>query len=162
MGDSEENPPTQSGAILTGTLMMVVGIGIVGLGLVGHAGALNAPRWVVASVGGATFVFGLWATTICGQGYDPRRPEEKRPSPALERLFFIPGMLLFAAPFHWIAFGPGPRQFSATFSIPFFAQHRTTTGLSGRIAFGLAALALDAFLVAGVIGFSRRAGGRRE
>lgn len=161
MGASEENPPSRSGAILIGTLMMMAGIGIVGVALVGHDRSLNAPRWVVACVGGATFVFGCWATTICGQGYDPRRPEEAPPSPALERLFFIPGMLLFAAPFHWIAFGPGPRRFSTSFSIPFVFQRHTTTGLSGRIAFGIAALALDAVLVAGIMGFPRRAG-RKE
>lgn len=158
MGASEEDkPPSPSGAILTGTLMMVVGIGIVGLALVGHEKSLNAPRWVVACVGGAAFVFGWWATRIYGRGYDPSRPEESPLSPALERLFFIPGMLLFAAPFHWIAFGPGPRQFSTSFSIPFLARNSTTTGLPGRIAFGLGALLLDAILVAGVIGISRRA-----
>jgi hypothetical protein len=155
---SDENPPSQGGAILIGTLMMVAGIGIFALGIAGREGSLNAPRWVVACAGGACLVFGLWIVTICSRGYDPRHPEVSPPPPALQRLFFIPGMLLFAAPFHWIAFGPGPRRFSTTFSIPFFAREGTSTGLSGRIAFGIGALLLDAILVAGVIGFSRRAG----
>jgi hypothetical protein len=119
---SDENPPSQGGAILIGTLMMVAGIGIFALGIAGREGSLNAPRWVVACAGGACFVFGLWIVTICSRGYDPRHPEVSPPPPALQRLFFIPGMLLFAAPFHWIAFGPGPRRFSTTFSIPFFAR----------------------------------------
>ena len=156
-GSAEDKPPSPSRAILTGTLMMVVGILIVGLALVGPEKSLNAPRWVVACVGGAAFVFGWWATKIYGRGYDPSRPEVSQLSPTLERLFFIPGMLLFAAPFHWIAFGPGPRRFSTTLSIPFFSRNSTTTGLSGRIAFGVGALLLDAILVAGVIGISRRA-----
>lgn len=155
---SDENPPSQGGAILIGTLMMVAGIGIFALGIAGREGSLNAPRWVVACAGGACFVFGLWIVAICSRGYDPRHPEVSPPPPALQRLFFIPGMLLFAAPFHWIAFGPGPRRFSTVLSIPFFAREGTSTGLSGRIAFGIGALVLDAILVAGAIGFSRRAG----
>ena len=60
-------------------------------------------------------------------------------------------MLLFAAPFHWIAFGPGPRQFSMSFSIPFLSMRSGASETPGRIAFGLGAVAIDVILVAAVV-----------
>jgi hypothetical protein len=63
---------------------------------------------------------------------------------------------LMGALFGWVAFGPGPREFSTTVSIPFLAGRWGSSALSGRIAFGIGAVLLALMFVAcGVSGVTR-------
>ncbi len=70
---------------------------------------------------------------------------------------------LMAAVFGWVAFGPGPRQFSTTVATPFLTYYPRSGELTGRIAFGFGAILLAAMFVAcGVAGLRqlRQAAGR--
>jgi hypothetical protein len=61
-----------------------------------------------------------------------------------------------AAVFGWVAFGPGPRQFSSTPSLPFGTKRKQSGELSGRIAFGIATVFMvAAFGASGAIGIRR-------
>ena len=148
---SEEKPVSGTGAILVGAVVALAGVVLVGAAAFASAEKFEAPRWVVASVGGAFLIFGGWTAVIYSLGYDPKQPQDTLPSPLVQLLVLVPGMILFAAPFHWIAFGPGPRQFAASFSIPFLSVRRGGSELPGRIAFGIGALLVDAILVAAVV-----------
>lgn len=134
-------------AILVGVLVALTGVAIIGVAYFASPEGFGAPRWFVACVGGAFLFFGGWTAALYASGYDPERPNETLPSARVQLMVLIPGMLFFAAPFHWIAFGPGPRQFSSSFSIPFLATRQATSGLSGRVMFGIGALLIDAILV---------------
>ncbi len=157
---SGDEPTSRGSAILIGTIVALTGLAIVSAAIWGNADKFHAPRWVVGACGGAFLFFGGWTAAAYALGYDPQRPEETLPSPGVQLMAFVPGMLLFATPFHWIAFGPGPREFSATLSIPFLSTRTGSSGLSGRIAFGLGAILIDAILVATVIRLVRT--GRQE
>src|SRR5215471_8533403 len=152
---SLERPLSKRGSILLGLVVAALGIGIVLLSFFASPEKFQAPRWVVACVGGAFLFFGGWIAALYILGYDPKRPETL-PSPAVQLAVFVPGMLLFAAPFHWVAFGPGPRQFSTTVSIPFLAVHKTGGAMGGRIAFGVGAVLMDAILVGSVVRLVRQ------
>jgi hypothetical protein len=54
----------------------------------------------------------------------------------------------FALPFLWVSFSPGERQFSSTFSIPFFSVSGPASELLGRLCFAPGAL-----LLAGLAGY---------
>jgi hypothetical protein len=51
----------------------------------------------------------------------------------------------FGAVFNWVAFGPGPRAFGGSVSIPFVSVSGPSSEWSGRIAFGAVAVLIDAF-----------------
>jgi hypothetical protein len=107
----------------------------------------NAPRWVIAAIGGAFVFFGGWTAIVYALGYDPRRSEETLPPPLVQLAFFAPGLTLFALPFHWVAFGPGPRAFSGSISLPFIAGSQRSGEMSGRIMFGIGAVLIDLMIL---------------
>lgn len=152
---SENKPLSGAGAILVGAVVVLAGVAIAAAAIFGNADRFHAPRWVVGSVGGAFLLLGGWTAALYALGYDPERPQETLPSPFVQLIVLVPGLLLFAAPFHWIAFGPGPRQFSMSFSIPFLPMRSGASETPGRIAFGLAAVAIDVILVAAVVRLAR-------
>ena len=100
----------------------------------------HAPHWVVGAAGLAFFLAGLAILT----GPPPGAPEAARTT---WRTFLlglgIVGAL--AAVFNWVAFGPGPRSFSGGISIPFVSVSGPSSEWSGRVAFGAAAVLIDAF-----------------
>ena len=146
--------------MLIGLLVAGVGLAIVLVAFLAPANRFEAPRWVVGCCGGAFLFFGGYLAAIMAGGYDPLRARETLPPPLVQLAWFVPGFLCFAAPFHWIAFWPGPRKFSSTFSIPFVSVHGPASGLGGRIAFGFGALLIDALLAATVIRLLREARSR--
>lgn len=145
----------KSGAIALGVLVALTGAAIVGVAFFGKPEGFHAPRWVVACAGAAFLFFGGWTAALYALGYDPKRPQETLPRPGIQLAVLVPGLLFFAAPFHWIAFGPGPRAFSSSFSLPFFAASGRAPEMPGRVMFGIGSLLIDAILVAGVIRLSR-------
>lgn len=61
--------------------------------------------------------------------------------------------LIFVFLFNWVAFGPGEREFGISISIPFLTfEFDRAIEIIGRIAFGIPALLMDAFLGYGMYG----------
>jgi hypothetical protein len=139
--------PSRGVAIFGSVGLTVAGGLILGLSIWGDAAGFHGPRWVIGSLGGAFLVLGGWSAVCYSQGYDPRRPKETLPSARVQLIVGVPGILLFAAPFHWVALGSGPRHFSGGFSIPFLTIGHSAGAAWGRIVFGLSALMIDVFLV---------------
>ena len=152
----------RNGAIALGTLVALTGVAIVGVALFAKGDGFHSPRWVVACAGAAFLFFGGWTAALYALGYDPKRPKETLPRPGIQLLVLVPGLLLFAAPFHWIAFGRGPRAFSSTFSLPFFAARGRASETTGRVMFGVGCLLIDAIIVAAVVRLTREMSGGDE
>jgi hypothetical protein len=148
---SENGPAARRTAAAVGAVMALAGLVIVALAIFGGAERFNAPRWTVGACGGAFVFLGGWTAAMYARGYDPNRPEDSLPSPWLQLAILVPGLVLFAAPFHWIAFGPGPREFSGGVSIPFVSARTHANATLGRIAFGLFALLFDAIVAVTVV-----------
>lgn len=144
-------------AIVLGAIIAVVGLGILAASAWAPAEKFNAPRWVVASIGGAFVLFGSWTAIVYAMGYDPKRGDETLPPPLVQLAFFAPGLALFALPFHWVAFGPGPRAFSGGVSLPFVTISRRSGELSGRIWFGVFAVLVDLAIVGICVKLIRKA-----
>jgi hypothetical protein len=93
---------------------------------------VHAPLWVVA-LAGACFVIAGMALLA------PRENVRLRG--------FFAGLVVtaLAAVCDWIAFGPGERRFGQSISFAGAAMRSGSGELSGRIAFGVGAVLLDAF-----------------
>lgn len=63
--------------------------------------------------------------------------------------------LMFAV-FAWVAFGPGERHFSSSFSLPGLSSSGQSSDRSGRIAFGIGAVFIGLFFVFGVVSGAKR------
>jgi hypothetical protein len=114
------------------------------------AGPRESPPWVAAAAG-AMFLAG----GVLPLAYALEAP------PWVGQLAGFAMAVCLAAIFHWVAFGPGPRAFSSSLSMPGLA---TATGhpdeSTGRLVFGAFALLIDAVLVAGAWRWWRGRGAR--
>ena len=162
--DIPEQEPSPDGremsrraAIVLGALVAAVGLGVLALAFWGSGEKFHAPRWVIAACGGAFVFFGGWTAVVYALGYDPRRSEETLPPPLVQLAFFAPGLAMFALPFHWVAFGPGPRAFSGSFSLPFVTVSQRSGEMSGRILFGIGAVLIDLMILGICVKLIRRA-----
>lgn len=153
---------SRAASVLVGAVVALAGAGILALAVFGTPERFSSPRWVVACAGSAFLVFGGWTAALYARGYDASRPDDNLPSARIQLMVLIPGLLLFAAPFHWIAFGPGPREFSSMVSIPFVSVRQGSAVSTGRILFGAGALLIDAILVAAAIRLLRAPGRERK
>ena len=144
---NENRPLSRRWAVVTGAIVALTGIAIVAVSIFAGASRFQAPRWVVGACGGAFLLLGGWTAAMYARGYDESRPEESLPSPWVQLAVLVPSLMLLAAPFHWVAFGPGPRQFSGGISIPFLSVRSGSNETLGRIGFGLFAVLFDAILV---------------
>jgi hypothetical protein len=117
---------------ILGAIFLLIGAGIMALGAGMFPSALsgaNAPRWVILAAGGLFFLAGL--SFVC-QG--------RLPKSVLELLGVLM-MTLFALIPGWIAWGEGPRSFSA--SLGFLGGGFSISDISfGRVVFGFSALLL--------------------
>ena len=140
MGERPLSPGTTAwvGALcsLMGLVILFVALGIIPT----DESKLHAPHWVVGAAGLMFFLAGIAILT----GPPPDTPEASRTT---WRTFLlglgIVGAL--AAVFNWVAFGPGPRAFGGSVSIPFVTVSGPSSEWSGRIAFGAVAVLIDAF-----------------
>jgi hypothetical protein len=103
----------------------------------------QAPHWVVGAAGLAFFLVGILLLTT---------PLAQTPEAAARttwRTFLLGGGVVgsMAAIFNWVAFGPGPRHFGGSVSIPFVSVSGPSSEWAGRAAFGLAAALMDVLLV---------------
>lgn len=144
-------------AIVLGAVVAAVGFGVLALSVWAPDEKFHAPRWVVAACGGAFVFFGGWTAVVYALGYDPRRSEETLPPPLVQLAFFAPGLAMFALPFHWVAFGPGPRAFSGSFSLPFVMVSQRSGEMSGRIMFGIGAVLIDLMILGICVKLIRKA-----
>ena len=142
-----EKQVSRGAAVLVGLGVAAFGLVVVVVALTRDPEKLQTPRWVVASMGGAFLVFGGWTAAVYRSGYDPGKPDAKLPPPALQLAVLVPGLILFAAPFHWIAFWPGPRTFQSSFSLPFLSGSGTSHGWTGRAMFGAGAILIDLMIL---------------
>jgi hypothetical protein len=148
----------RSGAIALGVVVALTGVAVVGAAFLAKPEGFHSPRWVVACAGAAFLFFGGWTVALYASGYDPNRPRETLPSARIQLAVLVPALLFFAAPFHWVAFGPGPRAFSSSFSLPFLSVGGRAAELPGRVMFGIGSLLIDAILAAAVIRLVREIG----
>jgi hypothetical protein len=113
-------------AIAAGGLIVAIALDVI------HAPpeSFHAPRWVVAAAG-SIFVF-AGILLLAGDA-----------DTWLRRLLIVTLVTVFALPFNWVAFGPGPREFSGTVGTGGVGVTGRASELSGRIAFGIGAVMLD-------------------
>jgi hypothetical protein len=145
-----------------GLLFIAGGLTIVSMaaGLIAPATPGTAPAWVPAC-GGLTFAAaGLLVIVDFGVarlGPDGQlAPDTPLPIQLASLLLALAVVGLLAAIAGWIAFGPGPRVFTTTFSIPFVTRRYQSGELSGRIIFGFSTvLLIAAFGASGTAGLRR-------
>jgi hypothetical protein len=161
-------PPAASGTQLSPRAGVVLGGVFVAMGLLVICIAaglfarpetpVEAPRWVgvcaglmFALVGVACIVgFGVAGGAAPDGDLPPDTPFGVRLTQYLLGLAIV---ILLAAIFSWVAFGPGPRQFAMV--IPFLGRSVASETV-GRVAFGFGAALICTFLVAfGVVGLRR-------
>ena len=139
-----ERPLSPRATAWVGALFGVVGLVILLVALrviPSEESKFQAPHWVVGAAGLAFFLVGILLLTT---------PPAQTPDAAARTTWrtFLLGMGVvgaMAAIFNWVAFGPGPRHFGGSISIPFVAVSGPQSEWSGRVAFGAAAVLIDAF-----------------
>lgn len=150
------------GAVAIGSLFIACGIVpiLIGFGVIAPA-SQDAPRWVASAVGlmfacaGAAIVvdYGI------GGGLDPSgdfKPGAPLPLRIANLSLGLAIVGLMASVFGWVAFGPGPRQFTSTLTLPFMPLRWRSGEWTGRAAFGAASILLVVMFVAcGVSGVRR-------
>lgn len=113
-------------------------------GVIGDPHDIHAPRWVVGAAGLAFVLAGIAVAT---------GPADGRPiaasAPATWRSGLLGGAIvgLMAVAPNWIAFGLGERRFGGMLGVPFLAVSSAVSETAGRVAFGIAAVLLDAVFV---------------
>ena len=153
------NQLTPRGAIAAGVLFIACGLWpiVVGAGVV-HASEPPQSSWVAVAAG-MIFVFGGLAVILdygIAGGVGPDGDLVAGTPFVIRALNFVLGLGilgLMIAVFGWVAFGPGPRQFSTMIALPFVSYYARSGELSGRIAFGCSTLLLTLmFIICGVTG----------
>ena len=127
-------------AELTPRARLVFGLGAMAAGLAPMAlatglltpspGNMRAPEWVVF-LAGCTFFLSGWLILL--------------PERWIKTRGFLGVVLLtgFAAVFDWVSFGPGERHFSGGLSIGPLSSSASSSELTGRIVFGIAAASMS-------------------
>lgn len=130
-----QQPMTRRQSLFVGIAFIAVGVYPLAIGLgfaAARPGSVHAPLWVVA-IAGACFIF-------IGAAFAAPREDTRLRG-------FLLGLMVtgLAIVFDWVAFGPGERHFSGGISFAGNAMRAASDETSGRIAFGIAAVILDAF-----------------
>jgi hypothetical protein len=129
--------------LLVGALIFLVGMNVIHV----DETSIHVPRWVIMASGMA---FAFAGAMVMVQGLKSGFGDH----PLYKWVYnamVIGFLIVFAAPFHWIAFGPGEREFSSSVSIPFVSVGTSGGDLGGRLAFGCAAVMMDLILIALVL-----------
>jgi hypothetical protein len=147
-----------------GLLFMACGVPpiLIGLGILTPSPADGTtPAWI-ATCAGLVFVLGGLAIILDyaiagGVGPDGELVPGTPLSVRIANLLFglaIVGCL--TALFGWVAFGPGPRHFSSSLSLPFISAGWASGDTTGCIAFGAGTVLLALmFLACSVVGVRR-------
>ena len=131
--------------LVTGGAFALAGIGLelVAVGMIPvDPSSIHAPMWFIGTAAGMFALVGMW---ILSAGSALGRALGVVVGPAV--LIGLLSML------HWVAFGPGVRQCSGGFSIPFFSTGGPVGDLECRFAFGYGALLFDGMLGGSLLSF---------
>lgn len=123
------------GRLVFGALFAVPGLVILGVGLrvvEVDPSTVHAPYWLIAMLGGMFALAGVW---LFSQG--------TRFEPFLQAIVGPAILVGILTALHWVAFGPGVRQCTGGFSLPFITGWRIAGDLECRMAFGYGALLFD-------------------
>jgi hypothetical protein len=134
--------PSRPAAILMGLACLAGGLAVVAAAtgvLPTQPGTLEAPRWVVGCAG-VIFISGSLVPLNAAFGLPGW----------VNRLVALTVGVGLALVFNWIAFVPGERHFSSTFSVPGVSVSGDSGAIAGRIVFGIGALLIDAIVLYGV------------
>jgi hypothetical protein len=140
-------------AVLTflGGIALAVGLG----GILLPPEQLRAPLWIVAACGVS---FGALGVAVALEGAD----RYKRLRSGLGLVF----LLSFATVFNWIAFGPGERHFSGHTTIGVGGEAVPISAgeseLTGRVVFGIVAVAVNLMIAVPLARAIGRRHGRRH
>jgi hypothetical protein len=156
------NQLSPGGAVAMGTLFIVCGIPpiLIGFGAIAPA-SHDAPGWVAAAVGlmfscaGAAIIvdYGLAGGVDPAGDFKPGTPLSMRVANLALGLAIVG---LMASVFGWVAFGPGPRRFTSTLTLPFMPMRWRSGEWTGRAAFGAFSILLGVmFVVCAVSGVQR-------
>ena len=128
--------------VAAGAYPLAIGIGLVAP----RPGSVHAPMWVVALAGGCFVLVGAILLL-------PQQDARLRG--------LVGGLLVtvMALIFDWVAFGPGERHFGGGFSFGGVATRGSWDETSGRTAFGVAAVLMDAFALWGWVRWLRSLAG---
>jgi hypothetical protein len=113
-------------AMAAGLAPMMFAIGLI----TPRPGSMRAPEWVVF-LAGSTFFLAGWLIVL---------PERWVKTRGLLGVVLLTG---FAAVFDWVSFGPGERHFSGGLSIGPLSTSGSSSELTGRIVFGIAAASMS-------------------
>jgi len=132
-------------ALIVGLLFASCGATLVGIA---PAPTPGTPAWVAFSVealfvlAGAALINGYAIGRVDANGdFSADTPYA---SQVIQYLLGMAIVGVMASVSGWIAFGRGPRQFSTTLALPFFATRTIGGSLAGRIAFGAGTVMLAA------------------
>jgi hypothetical protein len=155
----EQNPRRRLAVVGIACALGGILILLVAAGVIGDARDIRAPRWVVGAAGLAFVLAGIAVATGPAAG----RPTAAS-APATWRRRVLGGAIvgLMAVAPNWIAFGPGERRFGGILTVPFLAVSSAVSETTGRIAFGIGAVLLDAAFVWIVVRGLRTALARRS
>ena len=124
---------------LVGLAILLVALGLLPV----DEGRIETPRWVVGAAGLVFFLIGILLLTT-----PPAQTPETAARTTWRTLLLGGGAVgALAVVFHWVAFGPGPRAFGGSVSIPFVSMSGPRSEWAGRAAFGFGAVLMDVFLV---------------
>jgi len=157
---TDSNQVTPAGAWFMGLTFLISGMfpALIAFGIItpDHVGPDNAPPWVLMCAGAAFMAAGLTVIVDYAIEKVALQPDGDfvPGTPMGVRIFNLAvGAVIVGAMtaiFGWVAFGPGPRQFTTTIYLPFMpAPLRQRAGeMSGRIAFGFGTIFLAFMFVA--------------
>ena len=141
-------------AVIVGVLVAAGGVVPVlsGLGLITVRPSNGTPGWMAVCAGAVLMLAG--AAVINGYVFGGG-PTADGDLPAdtpfgillLQYVLGLSMVGLMTAISGWIAFGPGDRQFSTSIDMPFVSRQSHSSGLAGRIAFGIGAVLMAAFFI---------------
>ena len=104
---------------------------------------IYAPRWVLTSVG---LTFALAGVLVVLNGLKSGLGHH-----ALYKWIYngvlLMFMIFFAAPFNWVAFGPGEREFSSSTSVGAVSVSQSGEDFGGRLVFGIGAILMDILIL---------------
>ena len=112
--------------------------------------AFHAPRWVVALIGLLFALCGILVLRTASPKY-----REGGPLTDFGAILVVLVLTCAGIVFSYAAFGPGSREFDGTFAFPCFAVPFEPNEYVGRAVFGIVALVIDAFAIAGWYGLVR-------
>lgn len=157
-----DNQLTRRTALSLGALCLLCGLFPIlgGLGVIDLHRPPDVPAWMGVAAGSVFLLAGviLFADAAAGG----TNPDGSLPATAPAYVRHIQTatgasiVLVMTVMVTWIAFGKGERHFSTTISLPFAFYRSASSGLSGRVAFGIAAVLMWLVMILGTVAALKR------